>query len=131
MTDKRIIDLQEISEVADGTYVMTDHSTIGTRKYDLRDVIDSGSDAADAAESANAAAQEASEAIETLDELIDAVSDMSELNVPLMSDSTRGGAKLGSGLAVEDGALSAVSYYTTEESGGDTVLTLVYDLVTE
>lgn len=39
-------------------------------------------------------------------EVREAMSDISELAVPLMSADTRGGAKLGSGLAVSDGALS-------------------------
>lgn len=52
-----------------------------------------------AAGSANAATSEANAAIE-------AMGDISELAVPLMSADTRGGAKLGSGLAVSDGALS-------------------------
>lgn len=39
-------------------------------------------------------------------EVREAMGDISELAVPLMSANTRGGAKLGSGLAVSDGALS-------------------------
>lgn len=39
-------------------------------------------------------------------EVREAMGDISELAVPLMSADTRGGAKLGSGLAVSDGALS-------------------------
>lgn len=41
------------------------------------------------------------------EEAIEAIGDISELAVPLMSADTRGGAKLGSGLAVDGGALRA------------------------
>ena len=52
-------------------------------------------DAADAATDANTATEAALEAIE-------AMGDISELAVPLMSSSTRGGAKLGDGLSVDE-----------------------------
>ncbi len=45
--------------------------------------------------------------------------------LPLMSPDTRGGAKLGDGLAVEDGALLANSYIETRQSGTDTYQVLV------
>lgn len=52
----------------------------------------------------DARAQQAEAAAE-LDAALDALGDVSELAVPLMSATTRGGAMLGSGLAVSDGRL--------------------------
>lgn len=52
-------------------------------------------------EAANAESSAAAE----LDAALDALGDISEIAVPLMSTTTRGGAKLGSGLAVTDGKL--------------------------
>ena len=70
-----------------------------------------------AADSANTAATAATEAatsagetvaglVEDVDEALDAIGDISEQAVPLMSATTRGGAKLGTGLEVSDGTLS-------------------------
>lgn len=60
-------------------------------------------DAANAAADTNVATEAALEAIE-------AMGDISELAVPLMSSSTRGGAKLGDGLSIdENGALNVTS----------------------
>lgn len=54
----------------------------------------------EATEEASAAATEANDAI-------DAIEDISELAVPLMSTTVRGGARLGSNLVLTDGALCA------------------------
>ena len=66
-----------------------------------------------AATTANGAAATATNAAATADDAtnranaaIAAMGDISELAVPLMSADTRGGAKLGDGLAIADGALS-------------------------
>lgn len=82
--------------------------------------------AQDIADEAVALAQDAAD--DSIREAIEAVGDISELAVPLMTADVRGGAKLGDGLHVEDGALVSGMYYTTEESDGDTVLVLVYDI---
>ena len=60
------------------------------------------SDANAAASAASAAATDAEGRIEAA---IEAAGDISELAVPLMCADTRGGAKLGDGLAVDDGTL--------------------------
>ena len=78
------------------------------------------SEASAAAEAANAAAASADEAHDAIEELIE-----EGLQVPLMTASTRGGAKLGEGLAVEDGALSALSWVEYETVGGRELPTLV------
>lgn len=71
------------------------------------------SDANAAAAAASAAATDAEDRIEAA---IEAVGDISELAVPLMSADTRGGAKLGDGLAVDDGTLH-VGQLTKESTG--------------
>ena len=78
------------------------------------------SQASNAAGAANTAASQAQSTVQSLvtstqqtvdglvddvNDAIDAIGDISEQAVPLMSESTRGGAKLGHGLTVEDGAL--------------------------
>lgn len=54
---------------------------------------------------------------DSIRDAIEAVGDISELAVPLMSDSTRGGAKVGPGLIVEDGALSSKTVFEYETVG--------------
>lgn len=79
--------------------------------------------AANAAEEAQAASAGAS----AVEEALDAVGDISELAVPLMSAGVRGGARLGSGLSISDGALTAGMYLETETLDGVEMLVLVYD----
>ena len=51
---------------------------------------------------------------------------MLDHGIPLMSSSTRGGAKLGDGLSVDgSGVLSAASYFTNVTEGSDTYTVLV------
>lgn len=86
-------------------------------------------DAAQAAtQTANQAAETAESASERAEAAIEAMGDISEQAVPLMSADTRGGAKLGAGLKVDEGKLSSNYRLTTETVGGDTVLTLEYEL---
>jgi hypothetical protein len=47
--------------------------------------------------------------------------------LPTMSASVKGGAMLGSGLSVSDGALSAKTRMETRQSGGDTYHVLVIE----
>ena len=49
------------------------------------------------------------------EDAIDAMGDISELAVPLMSPDTRGGAKLGNGLEIEDGKLRVIGLYVDED----------------
>ena len=124
---KRIIDLTEITDITEDMYMMLDQSSVGARKYNLKrmyDKVDSSSSAAtSAANAAKAATAQAIEARDSaseataaavaliadsasqLETALDAIGDISELAVPLMSPTTRGGAKLGHGLTIEDGAL--------------------------
>lgn len=63
------------------------------------------SSANQAATSANTAATSANTAAQRTEAAIAAVGDISEVAVPLMGPDVRGGAKLGDGLAITDGAL--------------------------
>lgn len=64
------------------------------------------SDAESAIASVDAKLSTVDSALADVDSALDAIGDVSELAVPLMSSTTRGGAKLGHGLAIDDGALS-------------------------
>ena len=57
------------------------------------------------------------QAADDLNAAIDALGDISEVAVPLMSETTRGGAKLGSGLKVDDGKLSLGDVVTDSHDG--------------
>ena len=57
------------------------------------------------------------QAADDLNAAIDALGDISEVAVPLMSETMRGGAKLGSGLAVDDGKLSLGDIVTDSADG--------------
>lgn len=81
---------------------------------------------ADAA--ADTATYAASDAEQRINAAIAACGDVSQLAVPLMSADIRGGARLGQGLSVANGYLTSNAYLTTEVVGGDTLLTLVYEL---
>ena len=65
---------------------------------------------------ATQAASTANDAAERAEDAIEAIGDISELAVPLMSADVRGGAKLGEGLAVVDGALT-ISADANESDG--------------
>jgi len=78
----------------------------------------------EAATEASSAAESVTEALSLLDSTteraeaaIEAIGDISELAVPLMSETTRGGATLGSGLTVDGGALSIGDVVTDETNG--------------
>jgi len=58
-----------------------------------------------ATNAANSAATAANDAASRAEDAIDAMGDISEIAVPLMSSDVRGGAKLGDGLTLTDGAL--------------------------
>ena len=125
---KRIIDLTEMTDITEDMYMMLDQSSVGTRKYNLKRMYDrvdaSVAAATTATGAANAAAAQATEASGAASEAtatavaliadstaqlaaaLEAVGDVSEAAVPLMSATTRGGAKLGDGLALSDGVLS-------------------------
>ena len=77
---------------------------IATLEAGIDDVVDA---ATAAATQATQAAQTASDAAQRAEDAIDAIGDISELAVPEMSASVRGGAKLADdgGLELEDGAL--------------------------
>ena len=83
--------LENASDELD-SYVSNADATINAAVEQMR------SDVADAIEDTD-------DVIERADAAIDAMGDISELAVPLMSSDTRGGAKLGDGLAVDDGTL--------------------------
>jgi len=57
------------------------------------------------------------QAADDLNAALDALGDISEVAVPLMSETTRGGAKLGSGLKVDDGKLSLGDVVTDSHDG--------------
>ena len=69
------------------------------------------------ATAADTAAESANDASARAEAAIEAIGDISELAVPLMSESTRGGATLGSGLKVDGGALSIGDIVTDETDG--------------
>ena len=69
-----------------------------------------------AAAAANQATATANDAAERAEDAIEAIGDISELAVPLMSADVRGGAKLGEGLDVVDGALT-ISTEANESTG--------------
>ena len=132
MADKLITDLQELSGVTEDTYVPVRNATAGTRKYNLKSLIDTvvtavQSATAAAAEAmsagqraesaANAAAEDANDASERAEAAIRAIGDISELAVPLISGQTMGGAMLGRGLKVEGKALSLGDMITDETNG--------------
>ena len=135
MTDKRITDLQELTEITAATYVPVRNDSQGTRKYNLKSLNDTVKSAAalatsaaaqanDAKDAAIAATSTATQAAETATDATDraeaaiaAIGDISELAVPLMSEDTRGGAKQGSGLKVSDGALSLGDIVTDSHDG--------------
>lgn len=55
------------------------------------------------------------EVIDRAEDAIDAMGDISEQAVPLMSADVRGGAKLGSGLEIENGKLRVIGLYVDED----------------
>ena len=69
------------------------------------------------ATAADTAAESANDASARAEAAIEAIGDISELAVPLMSESTRGGATLGQGLTVDGGALSIGDVVTDETNG--------------
>ena len=79
------------------------------------------SQVAQAQEQATAAIAQAQadqqQAADDLNAALDALGDISEVAVPLMSETTRGGAKLGSGLVVDDGKLSLGDVVTDSHDG--------------
>ena len=135
MTDKLITDLQELDAITGDTYVPVRNAASGTRKYNLKalkDTVDAAAQAADDAatdaraaaagvdaskEAAQQAAATANDASQRAEAAIEAIGDISELAVPLMSESTRGGATLGQGLTVDGGALSIGDVVTDETNG--------------
>lgn len=85
--------------VANATTAVTNATTaVTSAQQALTDATAAVAATEGAAETANGAAARAEDAI-------DAMGDISELAVPLMSADVRGGAKLGEGLALTDGAL--------------------------
>ena len=64
---------------------------------------------------------------DSIRDAIEAVGDISELAVPLMSDVVRGGAKLGSGLKVDAGALHSKIVFGYEEVGDVNMPTVTID----
>lgn len=72
----------------------------------------------EATELASSAAAEANDAAERAEGAIEAIGDISELAVPLMSADTRGGAKLGDGLEIDEGGALNVTPATTSSIGG-------------
>lgn len=64
------------------------------------------------------ATDDAEDAAERAEAAIEAIGEVTELAVPLMSASTRGGAKLGSGLSVDADGKLGVSPATPTEIGG-------------
>ena len=95
MTDRRIIDVQTASDVS-GAYIMTDSSTAGVKKYAVASLIEDACDAAGAVAAA-------------------AIDELAEFSVPLMSATTRGGAKLGYGLAIDENGALYVSLPNADE----------------
>ena len=71
MTDKRIIDLQEQTEVTADAYVMTDNAAVGTKKFNLKGLYDSVADAVTGADAAKTAAQAAANTATAKAELAD------------------------------------------------------------
>lgn len=145
----RLYNLPEVTAVNNDMYLMLDSSTTGARKYNLKTLYDkvdgvqasaqaattAATAATAAAESANTAATAATEAaasagetvaglVEDVDEALDAIGDISELAVPLMSPTTRGGAKLGTGLEVTDGTLSVNTISSGDGSTAGPILSL-------
>ena len=128
MTDVRIKGLPAATSIADDDVLAVDSTTLGARSLPVARVTaeamalatqaaaqansatsqaNAARDAANqATTTANQAAATANDASERAEAAIDAVGDVTELAVPLMSAGTRGGAKLGTGLKVEDGTLS-------------------------
>lgn len=74
--------------------------------------------AATATKAANIAAAAAVAAVQAVDDLV-------QLSVPVMSDAVHGGAKVGEGLVMVDGALTARSYVEYETVGSRELPTLV------
>lgn len=62
MANKRVIDMQELSELGDGWYTFLDSATGGTKKFDMGNMLNAIADAQDAAEAAQSAATSAREA---------------------------------------------------------------------
>ena len=87
---KRIVSSDELAALTNNIYA--DVEDFVNEAFDVETIML-------AATNARAAAAEAQAAI-------DAIGDITEQSVPLMSSSTRGGAKLGVGLEITDGALS-------------------------
>lgn len=80
---------------------------IATLEAGIDDVVDTATAAAtQATQAAQTASDAARRAAQRAEDAIDAIGDISELPVPLMSPDVRGGAKIGSGLTVEDETLS-------------------------
>ena len=135
MADKLITDLQELDAITGDTYVPVRNAASGTRKYNLKalkDTVDAAAQAADDAatdaraaaasvdaskEAAQQAAATANDASARAEAAIEAIGDISELTVPLMSETTRGGATIGQGLTVDGGALSIGDIVTDETNG--------------
>ena len=87
---KRIVSSDELAALTNNIYA--DVEDFVNEAFDVETIML-------AATNARAAAAEAQAAI-------DAIGDISAVSVPLMSSTTRGGAKLGVGLEITDGALS-------------------------
>ena len=78
---------------------------------------DAAQSASASATAADTAAESANDASARAEAAIEAIGDISELAVPLMSETTRGGATLGQGLTVDGGALSIGDVVTDETDG--------------
>jgi hypothetical protein len=145
----RLYSLPEITEINSDMYLMLDASATGVRKYNLKtmydkvDGVQASADAANTAataaaaavDSANQAAQQAASAaesatttvqglVEDVNEAIEAVGDVTELAVPTMSPTVKGGAKLGTGLEVTDGTLSVNTTASGDGSQAGPILSL-------
>ena len=98
---RNIFDDEFGPEVAEATAAATQAATTANSAANT-----ASQAASTASTAANTAAAVAADAEERINAAIEAIGDISELAVPLMSADTRGGAKLGNGLAVTDGALA-------------------------
>ena len=145
----RLYSLPEITEINSDMYLMLDASATGVRKYNLKtmydkvDGVQASADAANTAataaaaavDSANQAAQQAASAaesatttvqglVEDVNEAIEAVGDVTELAVPTMSPTVKGGAKLGTGLEVVNDTLSVNTTASGDGSQAGPILSL-------
>jgi len=135
---RRLVSEEEISALPDNVYteviaeIQTYLDSLGDATADAESAATSArasaASATSAASSANSAADSAVKAIaqaqadqqqaaDDLNAALDALGDISEVAVPLMSETTRGGAKLGSGLKVDDGKLSLGDVVTDSHDG--------------